>query len=210
MISLTSPVETRAHGWPAGLKLAGLAAATALLFWIKTPLGLAAAFAAILALYALPGRAFLRAGLSALRLVAPFAAILLIWQAFVGDVASGVAIALRMGAAVLAANLVTMVTPLEDLLDFLRWALTPLRRLGLPTHYVEIAIPLVLRFTPTLLERRHRLAEAWRARSTRRPGWRLFFPLTLSALDDADQVAEALKARGGLSSLRPPSKAKDA
>ena len=32
MISLTSPVETRAHGWPAGIKLAALCVSTVLLF----------------------------------------------------------------------------------------------------------------------------------------------------------------------------------
>jgi len=35
------------------------------------------------------------------------------------------------------------------------------------------------------------------ARSRRRPGWQLVLPLSLAALDDADHVAEALRARGG-------------
>ena len=34
MISLTSPVETRAHGWPAGAKLGALCLATLLLFGV--------------------------------------------------------------------------------------------------------------------------------------------------------------------------------
>lgn len=199
MISLTSPVRTRAQAWPVGLKLAALALATAALFRLTTPAGLLGLLAATALLYALPGRAFFAAGLAALRLTAPFVAILLIWHGVAGDLEAGFLIALRMSLAVLLANLVTMTTPLEDLMAFLRWALRPLRRLGLPTHLVELAIPLSIRFTPVLLENRRRLEEAWRARSRRRPNWRLAAPLTLAALDDADRVAEALKARGGVS-----------
>ena len=41
------------------------------------------------------------------------------------------------------------------------------------------------------------IGQSWRARSTRRPRWRVLVPATLAALDDADHVAEALRARGG-------------
>jgi biotin transport system permease protein len=43
-----------------------------------------------------------------------------------------------------------------------------------------------------------KIADAIRARSPRRPGWRLVVPAALAALDDADHAAEALRARGGL------------
>ena len=56
----------------------------------------------------------------------------------------------------------------------------------------------MIRFTPALIGKARQLALAWRARSPRRPGWRVVLPLTLGALDDADRVAEALRARGGL------------
>ncbi|PJE28084.1 ABC transporter permease, partial [Pseudooceanicola lipolyticus] len=42
------------------------------------------------------------------------------------------------------------------------------------------------------------LAESWRARSPRRPGLRTILPLAALAIDDAEHVAEALRARGGL------------
>ena len=48
-----------------------------------------------------------------------------------------------------------------------------------------------------MLHRMDILRESWRARSPRRPGWRILLPATLAALDDADHVAEALRARGG-------------
>lgn len=197
MISLTSPVETRAHHWPAGLKLGGLCLASTGLLLTDSPALHVAAAGATLALYAAPGAVFLRAGLRALRLALPFVAVLLAWHLLTGDAARGVIITLRMVTLIALANLVTMTTGLSDMVDLVRRLTAPLRRMGLPTHLLETAIPLVIRFTPVLIARAERLAEAWRARSTRRPGWRLMLPLMLGALDDADQVGEALRARGG-------------
>lgn len=197
MISLTSPVETRAHRWPAGVKMGALCLASTGLFLTDNVTAHVTALILVLALYALPGSVFLRAGLRSLRVVLPFVAIMLVWHAIVGEWFTGLLIVLRMVTLVALANLVTMTTALEDLVDLIRRLTAPLRWLGLPTHLLETAIPLVLRFTPVLVARAEGLAEAWRARSRRRPGWRLILPLTLQALDDADHVGEALRARGG-------------
>lgn len=198
MISLTSPVETRAHHWPAGLKLGLLCGVTTGLLLTDRPWLHVAALIAVLALYALPGRLFLRAGLRSLRVLLPFVAILLIWHGVTGDPGAGAVIVLRMTVLVALANLVTMTTPLDRMTDLVRWLTAPLRRLGLRTEPLEMAIPLVIRFTPVLVARAETLAAAWRARSCRRPGWRLILPLSLQALDDADRVGDALRARGGI------------
>lgn len=197
MISLTSPVETRAHRWPAGLKLGALCLVSTGLFLIGGITAHLLALVGVLALYAAPGRAFLRAGLRGLRVLLPFVAILLVWHAVTGDLRQGLLITLRMVTLVALANLVTMTTPLDDMVALVHRLTAPLRRLGIQTGALEIAIPLVIRFTPVLVQRAETLAEAWRARSRRRPGWRLVLPLTLQALDDADHVGEALRARGG-------------
>lgn len=204
MISLTSPVKTRAQDWPAGLKLGALCLGSTALFLTDNLALHLAALVLVTALYALPGRVFLRAGLRNLRMVLPFAVLVLVWHVLTGDLRMGVLIVLRMVVLVALANLVTMTTALSEMTDLIHRLTTPLRRLGLPTHLLETAIPLVIRFTPVLVARAETLAEAWRARSRRRPGWRLIFPLTLYALDDADQVGEALRARGG--PLGPPLK----
>jgi biotin transport system permease protein len=60
-----------------------------------------------------------------------------------------------------------------------------------------LAAALVIRFVPVMLTRTEQIAAAFRARSARRPGWRVLVPALLAALDDAAQVAEALRARGG-------------
>lgn len=197
MISLTSPVRTRAHGWPAGVKLAALCLVSTGLFLTASLAVQLAALAVVLVLYALPGPVFLRAGLRSLRMVLPFVVVLLIWHALIGELRSGVLVVLRMVVLVALANLLTMTTALEDLVALMSHLLAPLRRLGLSTRPLELAIPLVLRFTPVLVARGGMLVEAWRARSRRRPGWRLVLPMMLLALDDADHVGEALRARGG-------------
>ena len=197
MISLTSPHRTRAHDWPAGLKLAGLCLASTAVFLTDDLWVMAGLLAALALAYALPGRAFLQAGMRALRLVLPFVAIMLVWHLFTRDLRMGLMISMRMVLLVGLANLVTMTTSLQGMMGVMRWLLTPFRRLGLPTHLLETAIPLTIRFTPVLIGRADALALAWRARAARRPGWRLVLPLMMQALDDADHVGEALRARGG-------------
>ena len=198
MISLTSPVETRAHGWPAGLKLAGLCAATVGLFAV-TVVGWHFVFLlGVFALYALPGPAFARAGMARLWVLWPFVVLVLVWHLIMGDGAGGVLIVSRMITAVALANLVTMTTRLSDMMGVVRWMLTPMRLMGFRTERVELVMALVVRFTPVLAQKGAALTTAWRARSARRPRWRILIPFAVLAIDDAEHVAEALRARGGL------------
>jgi len=198
MISLTSPVETWAHGWRAGAKLGALCLATMGLFAMGSVAGHTVAFAGMLALYAAPGRVFLSAGIARLRMLWPFLAIIVIWHIVSSTPAQGAVIALRLVTAVGLANLVTMTTRLSDMIGVVRWLAAPLRRLGVDTRALELGIALVIRFTPMLAGKGTQLARAWRARSARRPGWRVVLPFTLCAIDDAEHVADALKARGGV------------
>lgn len=197
MISLSSPVRTRAHGWRAGAKLAALCVATMLLFVIGNMTFQATALGFALLLYCLPGKMFLREGLEHLRVLLPFVAIVLIWHLVTDDLSEGIRTIMRMVTAVALANLVTMTTSLTALMDVVRWMLTPLRHLGVSTRPLEIVLPLLIRFVPVLIERAGQMFQSWRARSVRRPNYRIVLPMMLMALDDADRVGEALKARGG-------------
>jgi len=197
MISLTSPIRTRAHEWPAPPKLAALATSTFVLFLVHDLRILAGAFVLTLCLYALPGRIFFRAGVERLKVLWPFLAILGVFHVATATYVEGAQIILRMLAAVGLANLVTMTTALSEMISVLRALAKPLRRFGLNTRAMELAIALVIRTLPTLIDNGRRLSDAWRARSRRRPGWRVVVPFTLLALDDADHLAEVLRARGG-------------
>lgn len=198
MISLTSPVNTAAHGWPAGAKLLALCAATVGLFALKDVGWHLIALAGVMVLYALPGRVFLRSGLMRLRVLWPFVVLVILWHWFSDDLSKGAVIALRMISAVGLANLVTMTTSLSKMMSVVNWLTTPLRAFGINTRGIELAVALVVRFTPVLSEKGQALTLSWRARAVKRPSWRILHPFMLLAIDDAEHVAEALKARGGL------------
>jgi biotin transport system permease protein len=197
MISLTSPVRTRAHGWPAGAKLAALCAASVTLFALSDLQLQICVLAGLLVLYALPGQIFLRHGLRRLWPLWPFIAVIVVWNAALGAAQDGAVIALRMVCAVGLANLVTMTTPLVEMMAVVRRLLRPFARLGLNLRGIELAAAMMIRFTPVLAQKGAALSLAWRARARRRPGWRVVVPLLVLALDDVDHVAEALRARGG-------------
>lgn len=201
MISLTSPVRTKAHDWPAGVKLAALCLATVVLFYVQNSVTHIVILAGVIGLYAAAGGAFLRAGLRQFKLIWPFVLIVAAWHLWTGDVALGVTIILRLLSALGLANLVTMTTRLTDMIDVVRAVTRPLSRFGLNPKALEIAIALVIRLTPVLVQKGTQLSQAWQARSYRRSGWRIILPFTVLALDDADHVAEALRARGGLENL---------
>ncbi len=198
MLTLTSPIDTPLHGLRAGQKLLGLCAFTIWLFAADGLTALGVSLAAVATLYATGGTTFALHGARMLWPLWPFVLIVGLWHAFTGAAWDGAAIIVRMIAAVAAANLVTMTTRLDDMIGIIERLARPLARFGLPPRRLALATALVIRFIPVLSENAHRIVEAWRARSARQPRWRVLPALTLSAIDDADRVAEALRARGGV------------
>ena len=59
------------------------------------------------------------------------------------------------------------------------------------------SVALVATVPEVLTDKAQMLMESWRARSRRRVGWRIILPFATLAIDDAERVAEALRARGG-------------
>jgi len=197
MLTLTSEIRTHYHPIRAGAKLALLCAATVGLFMLDSLGAMLAANAAVAGLYLVPGQQFAKDGLRLLKPVWFFVALVLAWHLLTQDGRAGLIIALRLTAAVALANLVTMSTRFDDMVEVVLWLLSPLRRLGVRTAPIGFAIVLVVRFIPVLLAKARNLIEAWRARSPRRAGWQVALPIALVAIDDAEHVAEALRARGG-------------
>ncbi len=196
MLALTSPLETWAHRLPAGLKMAALCLWTPLLFALHTPAVLTLATLATAALPLSCGLDFALASARLLRPLWPFVLIVALWHLWLAD-PSGIAIILRLITAVAAANFVTMTTRLSDMIAVITTIARPLAAIGLSPGLLALAIAMVIRFIPVMLFKAEVIAQAFRARSPRRPGWRILVPILLAALDDADAVAEALRARGG-------------
>lgn len=199
MLALTSQIETPYHRIGAGWKLAAVCAFTLVVFAVPALWFRGGALMLVIGLYLFSGRVFLREGGRMLRPFMIFVLIIGIWHLVTASYQDGARILLMLLASVGLANLVTMTTRLDDMIGVVRWCAAPLRRFGVSTRVLELAIALVIRFTPVLIRNGTALSEAWRARSTRKAGWRVLAPFAIQALDDADQVALALRARGGVS-----------
>jgi len=198
MLTLTSPFETPLHRVAAGRKLLGLAVLSIGLFALQDPWTVFLVGGFVATVYLACGLGFARFGAAMLRPLWPFLVILGLWHGWTGEWAVGLMIGGKMLIAVALANLVTMTTQLEDMIDVVERAASPLARFGLQPKMLAVAIALVIRFTPVLMDKAGQLGQAWRARSARRVNWRIVLPISLMALDDAERVAEAIRARGGI------------
>ncbi len=198
MLTLAIPGPSWAHRLGAGAKLAALFAAMLVALQISALPVLGAALGGVLALYLSLGRRAWRPGLQGMRPLIWLVVLVVAFHAVVSDVATGLAMALRILVMVGLANFITLTTPTSELIATVTHIATPLRHLGLNPRALGLAMALFLRYIPVLRARAAALGLAWRARSQRRPGPRIVVPLVLSTLDDADHLSDALRARGGI------------
>lgn len=198
MIALTSPIRTPWHRVPAGPKVLAVLALTAGALALDRPAALAALLALVAAGYAVGGPRFALHGLRVMRPLLPLIVMLLGWHLILRAPEAGIVMVLRLCTAMAAANLVTMTTRLDTMIALAERAARPLAPV-LPPRALAMAIALMIRFLPVLAARQDAARLAWRARSARRPGWRVVPAVLLGTLDDAERVSEALRARGGMS-----------
>jgi biotin transport system permease protein len=97
---------------------------------------------------------------------------------------------------VLAAAVVTATTPADRLLDALARAARPLRRVGLPSDLVALAVALVLRTVPEIARTVHEVRDAARARGVERDPRVWLTPAVLRVVGRGRGPGEALAARG--------------
>ncbi|PVE95510.1 energy-coupling factor transporter transmembrane protein EcfT [Microbacterium sp. TPD7012] len=195
MISLHRPGSSLLHRAPAGAKLGILAvAALALSLYPHDPLSIGIALLVSFGLYGVAGFGprVLAAELWRLRwIVLVLAAALAI---FVSPAAAWTSTG-RVIALLMLASLLTLTTPMSALLDVLRRLLHPLRRLGVDPDAVAMTISLTLTMIPVVAGFAERVREAGQARGVRL-GPRAIVPMLVLALRHADDVGDALAARG--------------
>ncbi|PRB15644.1 energy-coupling factor transporter transmembrane protein EcfT [Microbacterium sp. MYb62] len=195
MISLYLPGTGVLHRAPAGVKLAMLAiGALVLSLYPHDPVSIAVALIVVLGLYRVDGLPFRvpLAEIWRLRwIVLVLAAALLI---FVSPTAAWINTG-RVVAVLLLAGLLTLTTRMSDLLAVLQRLVNPLRRLGLDPQAVALAISLTLTTIPVIAGFAEQVREAERARGVRL-GVRSVLPPLVLALRHADDVGDALAARG--------------
>ncbi|MFM7334704.1 MAG: CbiQ family ECF transporter T component [Tabrizicola sp.] len=195
MLTPISPVDSVLHRWPAAAKLAAIAGLGVLLGVIADPVVLAVIFAGVWLAFLPLGGAEAAHLPRRLWPLWPFVLVIGGWHLFRGTPEAGLAVVLRMVTMFAAATLLLLTTRFDALLAAFSAFLRPLERLGLPVKRIALALAMAVRFIPVLSQRAGELAQAWRARSPRKPRHRLMVPLALAALDEADHAAEALRAR---------------
>ncbi|TCT37335.1 energy-coupling factor transporter transmembrane component T family protein [Martelella mediterranea] len=196
MRSLYVEGDTFLHRRPASLKLIALIVFSIGLFLTESLPVLAAPFFFAAFLYA---RLPLPPALAVRRLLPVFAAIFLVGVfnlAFHGWHPAAITV-IRLTSLMLAGAAITGSTPVADFVETVTKAVYPLERLGLlRAADIGLAVGLVIRFVPDVLNRYDAIAEAHRARGLRFRPLRVLVPLIILTLRDADSIADAIDARG--------------
>lgn len=171
-----------------GVVLTALGASLALVATTRAPLRLA---------WGLPwGLAALLAGIG-------------VFHAVRGDATLGVRIVGTTLVALYAARLVLLTTPLPTLVDALIAFLRPLRRIGLDTERVGLAVAVFLRSVPHLAASFGDVRDAARARGLTRNPIAALTPVAVQAVAYARATGDALHARGLADADEPPPPARD-
>ena len=195
LLGLHRPGTTLLHRLPAGAKLLGLMAVGAVVVAVRGPVS-AAVFAALALVLAAWSGMGLRGTVRALRGILVVAALLaayLTWQQGWERATESV---LDLAALVLAATVLTVTTPVDEVLDAITRALGPLRRVGVSPEAVALAFSLVIRALPTTLDLARETREAALARGLQRDPRARLTPLVIRVVAHARATGEALHARG--------------
>ena len=196
MLSLYRPGAGVLHRMPAGPKMILLAAAAVGLAALPTVVWAAAVCAAaVLGAYVVSGVGLreLARQVGALRWVVAVTALGQI--IFLGP-EPALANTARVAAALLVAALLPLTTRVEDLLDALERGLGPLRRWGMDAERAALLLAVAITTIPVLARLGAEVREAQRARGARPSLRASMVPFIVLSLRHADQLGEALAARG--------------
>jgi len=198
VISLYRPGDGVLHRMSAGVKLAMLAAFALLLSVLAmVGLGMAASIGALAlasSLYLIAGLGFRALGEAWWRLrwliLVLGGALWLFTSAEDAIVNTS-----RVVALLLFAELVTRTTRMGDLLDVFRGLVRPLQRFGVDSDAVALTLSLTIAMIPVIAGFAAQVRDAQRARGVR-IGPRAVLPLLVLTMKHADEVGDALTARG--------------
>lgn len=195
LLGVHQPGTTWLHRLPAGAKLLGLLGLSVVVVTLHGPLIVVAELLVALAVVAssrMGWRSLLRSLRGLLLVVAMLAAYLLWqqgWQRAVESVGDLVTL-------VLLATVLTVTTPVDEMLDTITRALQPLRRVGVDPDGVALAFSLLLRGIPTTLQLADETRDAALARGLERDPRARLTPLVIRVVAHARATGDALHARG--------------
>ena len=195
MLSLYVPGDSFVHRAPAAAKLAILLVGGAVLF-IVSGIPVHAAELVILAGLFRAARLPWRDTFRQLRTALIFLVPIFLFHVFLTDWVLGLETVLRILVLLLLAVLVTLTTKQTDMIDVLEAAVRPLRHVGVNPSRTGMMLSMVLRFVPMMMREAQEVLEAQRARGLDRNAIALLMPLLIKTLKMADDLSEAIEARG--------------
>jgi biotin transport system permease protein len=196
VISLYLPGDSPLHRMATGPKFVAFAAVTLMLSLLPSGVWtIVTADAVVAVAYFLSqvGARELGRQLFSIRWVA---AIMLLPQLLFLTPLAAVSTTSRVVAVILLAALVTLTTRMPDLLDATERALAPLRRFGVDPNSIGLLLALTITAIPVIRGFASTIREAQRARGARTRLGTFAVPLLVMSLMHADDVADALTARG--------------
>lgn len=194
-LGLHEPGRSLLHRLPAGGKFLGLLVFAVLIVLVSSPLVLGCAVLAVAGGYVL-ARISARRVWQTVRLVVPVALVVFALQWWMRDLDSGMVVSLRLCAAIGAANLFTLTTRVDDLIAAVERGLRPARRLGVRPERIGLMVGLTLQAVAALSTIAAQTREAQRARGAERSLNAFAVPFLVRTLRHADELGEALTARG--------------
>ncbi|MEP6856331.1 MAG: energy-coupling factor transporter transmembrane protein EcfT [Pedococcus sp.] len=194
--SLYRPSSSVLHRFSPQLKLAGLMVAeTAVLAGVHHPLEALAA-AVVTGMLFCVARVSLRAAWRQVRPAVTTAVVVGAAQSFTLGLGPATVLGVQIVLCIALAALVTLTTQTTELLDVIQTRCQPLRRIGIDPARVALVLALAIRSVPIVASLAAEVRAAHRARGARPSPLSLIVPLLIQTLRHAEQLGEALIARG--------------
>ncbi len=186
------------HRQQAGYKLAALALAGGVLLWVHQWWVLSLALSGVMGLFAWSGVGFVRLWRQVKGLIW-FVLLLGVYTALVQSPATAIEMLLRLTTLILAGVIVSMTTPVSQMMAVIEHLLQPLDRLGwVSASRVALACGLTLRLIPELTIQWKEIREAQLARGLKPGVLTMLVPMLVRTIRRAGEISEAVDARSCL------------
>jgi biotin transport system permease protein len=208
MISLYVIGPSFLHKMPAFIKLILLGITSVIVLPVNSLLEIIIFVCVVLCLYIFCGYKIFRR-IVFIRPLIPLLGLILIFHIWVGTVNDGMISVLRLLGMVLLANIITMTTKMQDLINAITPVLRPLELFGLSVRDLSLSIALSIRFVSVLFVVWNSMNESFRSKSGKNSGWGLLPPFFIQVLKLSEVIGESLTARGGISDANEPKVGRD-
>ncbi|MER7010796.1 energy-coupling factor transporter transmembrane protein EcfT [Saccharopolyspora sp. NPDC000359] len=194
-LGLYEPGTSPVHRAPAGWKFPALLVFAVGIFVLNSPLALGTCALAVVLAYAV-ARIPTRRCWQIARLLVPLLLVVFLLQWWMLGLDNAAVVCLRLLTALGAANLFTLTTRVDDLVTAVERGLGPTRRLGVRPERIGLLVGLTLQAVAALSTIATQVREAQRARNADRSLPAFAVPFLVRTLRHADDLGEALAARG--------------